>query len=173
MLAPWLCTTRTLTRLSMVLPNCVLSVALQSQDQPLVVMRRCCMRRCCGLPPVSPKPYPLWRAMHGRAVAPQHWTVQEWPGNQVFLLDGRVVLNSKWFGILGTIFLVGALEGVFLGLVAPRLRSVGRLLAIISGCVLLTSFASNKPCPCLQSSAAFCAPRRPIHHCRVSIRMHA
>ena len=60
--------------------------------------------------------------------------LQEWPGNQVFLADGRIVLNNKWYGVLGTILLLFALEGVFLGIVAWRLKPVGRVLAYIAGC---------------------------------------
>ena len=38
--------------------------------------------------------------------------VQDWPGNQCFLLDGRIVLSDKWFGAGATIALVLVLEGV-------------------------------------------------------------
>ena len=63
------------------------------------------------------------------------WCVlQEWPGNQVFLADGRIVLNSKWYGVLGTIVLLFVLEAVFLGLVAQRLDSAGMVLGYIITC---------------------------------------
>jgi hypothetical protein len=95
--------------------------------------------------------------------------MQQWPGNQTFFADGFWVLGSRWPGAVGTAVLVIALEILFITLVALRLPSPVKVVAVVTGC------ASNGLSDC-QSQEGVTHPYRLVNmvssHDKICMKSH-